>query len=56
MVCIVSLMVDLHVNKMAAHFRFKWGRMPLSTMMNDIRYAFGTLALKYGSLGIKLVF
>jgi ribosomal protein S3 len=32
---------------------FQSGAMPLSTIAAPIDYAFGTMSLKYGSLGIK---
>lgn len=40
--------------QMASHYRFQAGRMPLTTISKNILYQFGTVSLKYGSLGVKV--
>jgi len=42
--------------QMASHLRFQGGSMPLSAISKDIKYAFDTISLKYGSLGLKVYF
>jgi small subunit ribosomal protein S3 len=40
--------------QMASYQVYKQGCMPLSTIKHNIKYAFGTVSLKYGSLGLKV--
>lgn len=40
--------------QMASTLFFRKGKMPLSTIHQQISYAFGTLSLKYGALGLKI--
>lgn len=40
--------------QMASHYRFQAGRMPLTAISKNILYQFGTVSLKYGSLGVKV--
>lgn len=40
--------------QMASSMNFQAGRMPLSSIEHKVDYASGTVALKYGALGIKV--
>jgi len=40
--------------QMASSMVFHAGRMPLSSINHNVDYAAGTIALKYGALGIKV--
>jgi len=40
--------------QMASYQVFKEGGVPLSTIAANVKYAFGTISLKYGSLGLKV--
>lgn len=39
---------------MASYQKYNKGSVPLSTISKNIKYAFGTISLKYGSLGLKV--
>jgi len=40
--------------QMASQQRYHQGRIPLSSISEKVQYAFGTISLKYGSLGLKV--
>jgi ribosomal protein S3 len=39
---------------MASYQKYTKGSVPLSTLSKNVAYAFGTISLKYGSLGLKV--